>query len=187
MMPDTSVQGGEKVTTASEFADITNRRIATNGIELNIAEQGDPDAPLLLLLHGFPESWFSWRHQFAPLAAAGYHVVAPDMRGYGDTSAPSDPEAYRIDHLALDVVGVIDHFGQETATIIGHDWGSMVVWYTALLHPDRINAVVGMSVPYGGRAKAPPLDSFKAMHGDNFFYILYHNEAGGVAEAEYDC
>ena len=158
--------------------------VSTNGIDMRIASAGS--GPLVLLIHGWPESWYSWRHQILALAEAGYHAVAPDMRGYGDTSAPKDAEAYRIDHLALDVVGIIDHFGQETATIIGHDWGSMVVWYTALLHPDRINAVIGMSVPYGGRAKAPPLESFKAMHGDNFFYILYHNEAGGVAETEYD-
>jgi pimeloyl-ACP methyl ester carboxylesterase len=166
------------------MTDIAMRQIDSNGIQLRIAEAGT--GPLVLLIHGWPESWYSWRHQLTALAAAGYHAVAPDMRGYGSSSAPSEPEAYRIDHLAKDVVGIIDHFAEPSATLIGHDWGSMVVWYTALLHPSRINGVMGMSVPYGGRAKQPPLDSMRAAMGDNFFYILYHNEAGGVAEAEYD-
>jgi pimeloyl-ACP methyl ester carboxylesterase len=166
------------------MTDIAFNQIDTNGISMRIAEAGS--GPLVLLIHGWPESWYSWRHQITALAAAGFHAVAPDMRGYGGTSAPAAAEAYRIDHLAKDVIGIIDHFSQDTATIVGHDWGSMVVWYTALFHPSRINGVMGMSVPYGGRAKLPPLDSFKAAMGDNFFYILYHNEAGGVAEAEYD-
>ena len=165
------------------MTDINFTQIDSNGISMRLAHAGE--GPLVLLIHGWPESWYSWRHQLTALAEAGYHAVAPDMRGYGSTSAPAEPEAYRIDHLAKDVVGIIDHFGQATATIVGHDWGSMVVWYTALLHPDRINGVMGMSVPYGGRAKQAPLDSFKAAFGDNFFYILYHNELG-VAEAEYD-
>lgn len=170
------------------MTDINFTQIDSNGISMRLAHAGE--GPLVLLIHGWPESWYSWRHQLTALAEAGYHAVAPDMRGYGGTSAPAEPEAYRIDHLAKDVVGIIDHFEQATATIIGHDWGSMVVWYTALLHPDRINGVMGMSVPYGGRAKQAPLDSFKAAFGDNFFYILYHNELDdnnlGVAEAEYD-
>ncbi|MBT3643703.1 MAG: alpha/beta hydrolase, partial [Gammaproteobacteria bacterium] len=156
------------------MTDINFTQIESNGINMRLAHAGE--GPLVLLIHGWPESWYSWRHQITALADAGYHAVAPDMRGYGGTSAPAEPEAYRIDHLAKDVVGIIDHFEQATATIIGHDWGSMVVWYTALLHPDRINGVMGMSVPYGGRAKQAPLESFKAAFGDNFFYILYHNE-----------
>ena len=170
------------------MTDIVFTQIESNGITMRLAHAGQ--GPLVLLIHGWPESWYSWRHQLRALAEAGYHAVAPDMRGYGGTSAPAEPEAYRIDHLAKDVVGIIDHFEQETATIVGHDWGAMVVWYTALLHPARINGVMGMSVPYGGRAKQAPLESFKAAFGDNFFYILYHNELDsnnqGIAEAEYD-
>ena len=141
------------------MTDINFTQIESNGINMRLAHAGE--GPLVLLIHGWPESWYSWRHQLIALANAGYHAVAPDMRGYGGTSAPAEPEAYRIDHLAKDVVGIIDHFNQATATIIGHDWGSMVVWYTALLHPDRINGVMGMSVPYGGRAKQAPLKALK--------------------------
>lgn len=164
--------------------DIKFSHIQTNGISMRLAEAGE--GPLVLLIHGWPESWYSWRHQLSALAEQGYHAVAPDMRGYGDSSAPADPAEYRIDKLAADVVGIVDHFAESKATIIGHDWGSMVVWHAALFHPDRFNGVIGMSVPYGGRAKVSPLDSFRAAMGDNFFYILYHNETGGVAEAEYD-
>ena len=164
--------------------DIQFSSIESNGLTLRLAEAGS--GPLVLLIHGWPESWYSWRHQLSALAAQGYHAVAPDMRGYGDSSAPANSADYRIDTLAADVVGIVDHFSQQKATLVGHDWGSMVVWHAALFHPDRFNGVIGMSVPYGGRAKVAPLESFKAAMGDNFFYILYHNEPGGVAEAEYD-
>ena len=97
------------MTTSNAFPQITNRRIATNGIELNIAEQGDPNAPLIVMLHGFPESWFSWRHQFAPLAAAGYHVVAPDMRGYGDSDKPADIGAYNQIEVVNDIKGPVSY------------------------------------------------------------------------------
>ncbi len=164
--------------------DISFQTIQTNGITMRIAEAGS--GPLVLLIHGWPESWYSWRHQLVGLANAGYHAVAPDMRGYGDTDSPADPSEYRIDKLAADVVGVIDALGEQKATIIGHDWGAMVVWNTAILHPERINGVIGLSVPYGSLLDAPPLAGWKKAMGDNFFYILYHNEPGGVAEAEYD-
>ena len=111
------------MTTSIAFPQITNRRIATNGIELNIAEQGDPNAPLIVMLHGFPESWFSWRHQFAPLAAAGYHVVAPDMRGYGDSDKPADIGAYNQIEVVNDIKGLVAALGYETAIVLGHDWG----------------------------------------------------------------
>ena len=166
------------------MSDIQFKTITTNGISMRIAEAGS--GPLVLLIHGWPESWYSWRHQIKAIAAQGYHVVAPDMRGYGDTDAPTEPTEYRIDKLAADVVGIIDALGESTATLVGHDWGSMVVWNAALLHPERFNGVVGMSVPYGGRMKTAPLQTWQQAMGDNFFYILYHNETGGVAEKEYD-
>ena len=127
--------------------DIKFSHIQTNGISMRLAEAGE--GPLVLLIHGWPESWYSWRHQLSALAEQGYHAVAPDMRGYGDSSAPADPAEYRIDKLAADVVGIVDHFAESKATIIGHDWGSMVVWHAALFHPDRFNGVIGRSVPYG--------------------------------------
>ncbi len=164
---------------------VSFRDIETNGIRMRIAEAGT-DGPLILLAHGWPESWYSWRHQFAPLVAAGYRVVAPMMRGYGDTDAPADVDAYDIVHLADDMVGVLDALGEETAIMAGHDWGAIVAWNSVLLHPERFTALIAMSVPYGGRARQSPLVSWQQNFGDNFYYILYHNEPGGVAEAEYD-
>lgn len=166
------------------MAEISHRMIETNGIKMRLAEAGS--GPVVLLIHGWPESWYSWRHQLTALADAGYHAIAPDMRGYGDTDAPASDEAYRIDILANDVVGILDAIGEDKATLVGHDWGAMVVWHTALAHAERFNGVVGMSVPYRKPASASPLDMMKKANGDNFFYILYHNEEGGVAEAEYD-
>ncbi len=159
------------------------RFIKTNGIRMRIAEMGD--GPLVLLLHGWPESWYSWRHQIPALAAAGYHVVAPDMRGFGKTDTPHDVEDYDIIHLTGDVVGIIDALGEETAVVVGHDWGSIVAWNCMLLAPDRFRALVAMSVPYGGRGKESLVTTLKRNFGDNFFYILYFQEPG-VAEREFD-
>src|SRR5450756_208471 len=123
----------------------TQRIIESNGIHLNIAEAGE--GPLVLLCHGFPESWYSWRHQIRFLADAGYHVVAPDQRGYGQTDAPSDVRSYTLLHLVGDLVGLLNAIGEDTAVVVGHDWGAPVAWHAALLRPDRFRAVVGMSVP----------------------------------------
>ena len=157
------------------------RTISTNGIRMRIAEQGS--GPLVLLLHGFPESWYSWRHQLPALAAAGFHAVAPDQRGYGGTEAPPAIDAYDILHLVDDAVGVLDALGAERAVVVGHDWGSPVAWHCALLHPERFQAVAALSVPYVGRSPLPPIEMFRMMAGDHFFYILYFQEPG-VAERE---
>ena len=164
---------------------ISFRFIESNGLRMRIAEAGD-SGPLVLLAHGWPESWYSWRHQIAFLADAGYRVVAPDMRGYGETDAPANVDDYDIVHLAGDMVGILDALGEETAIMVGHDWGSIVAWNTVLMHPQRFTALIAMSVPYGGRSPQSPMVGWRAAFGDNFYYILYHNEAGGVAEAEYD-
>ena len=160
---------------------ITQRMVATNGIELNIAEQGE--GPLVLLLHGFPESWYSWRHQFKPIANAGFHAVAPDMRGYGKSDKPNEISAYNQVEIVKDIIGLIPALGYETAIVIGHDWGAPTAWSTALHHPDKVTAVGALSVPFSPRAEAPPLDTLKAIFKDMFFYQLYFQEPG-VAEAE---
>lgn len=165
---------------------ISFKFIQSNGIKMRVAEAGPPDGPTVLLVHGWPESWYSWRHQIPALASAGYHVVVPEMRGYGKTDAPEPVEDYDIVTLAGDMVGVLDAVGVEKAAIVGHDWGSMVAANSVLLHPDRFSSLILMSVPYGGRAAQSLMTSLEASYGDNFFYILYHNEEGGVAEAEYD-
>ncbi|WIG95607.1 alpha/beta hydrolase [Myxococcus sp. SDU36] len=165
------------------MADITHRTVKTNGINLHVAEAGS--GPLVLLLHGWPESWYSWRHQLPALAAAGYHVVAPDVRGYGQSDKPEAIEAYSMKQLVGDAVGLLDALGEKTAIVIGHDWGSALAWNCAALHPDRFRAVVGMSVPHLGRAPMPPMQLFQHMFGEKWFYILYF-QAPGVAEAEFE-
>ncbi|HEY2733759.1 MAG TPA: alpha/beta hydrolase, partial [Polyangiales bacterium] len=159
----------------------THRTIETNGIRLHIAEQGK--GPLVLLLHGFPESWYSWRHQLPALADAGYHAVAPDLRGYGDSDKPHEIEAYDTVELAADIAGLISALGERSAVVVGHDWGAPVAWHSALLHPDRVRAVVGMSVPHAARSKHPPLARLRELFKDVFFYMIYFQDEG-VAERE---
>lgn len=158
--------------------------VETNGIRMRVATAGDT-GPLVIMVHGWPESWYSWRHQMRALAEAGYRVLVPDMRGYGATEAPAAVEDYNIIELAADIVGLLDSTGEQQAILIGHDWGSIVSWNTVLLHPERFSALIAMSVPYNGRPAQSPLQSWQAAYGDNFYYILYHQEPG-VAEAEYD-
>ncbi len=158
------------------------RRIATNGVELDVTDAGTAGDPIVVLVHGFPESSHSWRHQIEPLVAAGYRVLAPDQRGYGESSTPRTVEAYRTDHLCGDLVGLLDEAGAGDALFVGHDWGSLVVWDLARLHPERVRGLVNVSVPYT-RWPARPTDLFRAASGDRFFYMLYFQPVG-PAEAE---
>jgi len=155
---------------------ITHRTVKANGISIHIAEAGD--GPLVLMLHGFPELWYSWRHQLPALAAAGYHAVAPDVRGYGGSDAPHEIEAYSTKNLVADAVGILDALGEESAVIVGHDWSAPTAWNSAVLHPERYRAVVGLSVPFLPRAPMPPTRLLKARFRDNFFYMLYFQEPG---------
>jgi epoxide hydrolase A/B len=163
------------------MTDITHRTVETNGINVHLAEQGE--GPVVLMLHGFPESWYSWRHQIPALAEAGYHAIAPDVRGYGQSDAPEAIEAYSMKQLTADAVGILDALDIESAVVVGHDWGAPIAWNSAALYPDRFRAVVGMSVPFTPRGLMPPTQLFKQVFQDNFFYILYFQEPG-VAEAE---
>ena len=162
---------------------VSERRVATNEIGLNIAEAGK--GPLVLLLHGFPESWYSWRHQFAPLSEAGYHVVAPDMRGYGKSDKPHDIKAYNQVEVVNDIIGLIPALGYDEAVVIGHDWGAPTAWATALHHPDKVRAVGALSVPFMPRSPVQPMPAMREMFKDQFFYQLYFFEPG-VAEAEFE-
>jgi pimeloyl-ACP methyl ester carboxylesterase len=161
----------------------TQRLVDTNGVQLRVIEAGDPGTPVVVLAHGFPELAYSWRHQIPVLAEAGYHVLAPDQRGYGGSSCPDAIEAYNIHELTADLVGLLDDVGAERAAWVGHDWGGMVVWNMALLHPDRVAAVAALSVPPLPRPRQPPMQAFRRIFGENFFYILYFQEPG-VADAE---
>ncbi len=160
--------------------DVQHRNIETNGIRLHIAEQGT--GPLVVMCHGFPESWYSWRHQLSALAEAGFHAVAPDMRGYGQSDRPEAIDQYTLHHLVGDMVGLLDALGEPSAVIAGHDWGAPVAWHAALLRPDRFRAVIGLSVPYRPRGSVRPT-TMMPQTDDAQFYQLYFQEPG-VAEAE---
>src|SRR5882762_9095467 len=160
--------------------DIRHRVIDTNGIRMHLAEAGA--GPLVVLCHGFPESWYSWRHQLLALAEAGFHAVAPDQRGYGRTDKPEAIEQYTLLHLVGDIVGLLDALGARTAVIAGHDWGASVAWHAALLRPDRFRGVIGLSVPYRPRGTVRPT-TVMPQTDDAAFYQLYF-QTPGVAEAE---
>jgi pimeloyl-ACP methyl ester carboxylesterase len=169
---------------------ITHHQIDTNGISMHVAESGPDDGPAVVLCHGFPECWYSWRHQLAALGDAGYHVLAPDQRGYGTTDIPDAVDAYTQLHLVGDIVGLLDACGIDTAVVVGHDWGGPVAWHCALLRPDRFRAVAALSVHFGGitpiaTPRVLPTDAMRAALGDAFLYILYFQEPG-VAERELD-
>lgn len=157
------------------------RTIAANGITIRAAVEGS--GPLVILVHGFPEIWYSWRHQIKALANAGYRVVAPDVRGYGGTDRPYPVEAYDMVELTSDIVGLIDELGEDSAILVGHDWGATICWNTAILYPDRVSGVTGLSVPYQPRGEMSPIELWKQLYDGRFFFHLYFQEEG-VAEAE---
>jgi len=159
--------------------------VQTNGVTLRVTEAGEPGAPVVVLCHGFPELAFSWRHQVGALADAGYHVLAPDQRGYGGSDAPAAVAAYTVVELAADVVGLLDDVGAERAALVGHDFGAVVAWTAPLLHPSRFSAVAGLSLPPVPRPRVPTTQAFRRIFGDRFFYILYFQEPG-PADAELD-
>jgi pimeloyl-ACP methyl ester carboxylesterase len=159
---------------------ITHRIVETNGIRMHVAECGE--GPLVLLCHGFPESWYSWRHQLEALAAAGFRAVAPDMRGYGQTDRPAEIEKYTLLHLVGDMVGLLDALEAPTAAIAGHDWGAPVAWHAALLRPERFSAVMALSVPFRPRGSRRPTSAMPQTD-DAIFYQLYFQQPG-IAEAE---
>lgn len=152
-----------------------------DGTPLHVIEAGS--GPAVLLVHGFPELGYSWRHQLPALVAAGYRVIVPDQRGYGRSGVPAEIEAYDIEHLVGDMGTILDQLGETSAHFVGHDWGAMVVWHSALMIPERLNSVVAMSVPFTPRSKHPPTNIWRQRFGDEYFYILYFQEPG-VADAD---
>jgi len=159
-----------------------SRTISANGIELFFLEQGQ--GPLVLLCHGWPELSYSWRHQIPAIAQAGFHVVAPDMRGFGKTSAPADVSAYSIFDIVGDMVALVAALGEKQAAIIGHDWGAPVAWHAAMFRPDLFPAVAGLSVPPPLRGRAAPLESLRSNGITNFYWQYF--QAPGIAEAEFE-
>ena len=157
--------------------------VNTNGVRLRVAESGT--GPLIVLVHGWPESWYSWRHQIPALVAAGYRVAAVDVRGYGGSDKPHAIEAYSLREMCADIASLIEGLGAKQAILIGHDWGAPIVWHTALFFPEKVSAVAGLSVPHTGRGPAPRIQLFRNLYKDRFFYQLYFQEPG-VAEAEFE-
>ncbi|HTB70487.1 MAG TPA: alpha/beta hydrolase [Solirubrobacteraceae bacterium] len=155
------------------------RSLAVNGIELSFLDEGE--GPLVVLCHGFPELAFSWRHQLPALTAAGFRVLAPDMRGFGESSAPADVESYDIATLCRDMTALLDALDERDALFVGHDWGANVVWQLAVRDPERVRAVAGLSVPFVPRAPAPPIPIMRQHLGEDFYIVWFQQP--GVADA----
>ncbi|PON52379.1 Epoxide hydrolase-like [Parasponia andersonii] len=154
---------------------IEHSTVPTNGINMHIASIGT--GPVVLFLHGFPELWHSWRHQMLSLSSLGYRCIAPDLRGYGDTDAPPAPESYSVLHIAGDIVGLLDHLGIDQVFLVGHDWGAAMAWYFCLFRPERVKAVVNLSVSYMRRNPAMRfLDGFRAFFGDEFYMCRFQEQ-----------
>jgi len=147
--------------------------VDTNGIRMAVYEQGD--GPAVVLLHGFPELAFSWRHQLPALAAAGYRAIAPDQRGYGKTSIPALVSDYRIEALIADVQGLLDALGLESAVFVGHDWGALLLWQMAMLSPERIEKLIILNIPHYPRSPASPISIWRRRFGDDFYIVNFHD------------
>ncbi|KFK34347.1 hypothetical protein AALP_AA5G133500 [Arabis alpina] len=167
---------------------VREKKIKSNGIWLNVAEKGDEGDPLVLLLHGFPETWFSLRHQIDFLSSHGYHVVAPDLRGYGDSDSPPSHESYTVSHLVADVIGLLDHYSTPKAFVAGHDWGASIGWCLCLFRPDRVKGFISLSVPYLPRdPKLKPSEFFNGF-GDGLYITQFQKPGRAEAAfAKHDC
>lgn len=160
--------------------------IPVNGVELEVFEAGQEHAGNpIVLCHGWPEHAYSWRHQVPALAAAGFHVIAPNQRGYGNSSRPADVTSYDLEHLTGDLVGLLDHFGYDDAIFVGHDWGANVVWGLAQLHPKRVSRLINLSLPFQERGDQPWIEFMEAVFGDDFYFVHF-NRQPGVADAVLD-
>ncbi|MFI9103493.1 alpha/beta fold hydrolase [Streptomyces fildesensis] len=166
---------------SQQTADVVHRMVPAPAGRIHLVEQGT--GPLVLLVHGFPECWYSWRHQLPALAAAGYRAVAVDVRGYGRSSRPDDPDAYRMLDLVEDNAAVVHALGERTAVIVGHDWGATIAANSALVRPDVFRAVGLLSVPYAPRGGPRPSEVFAQLGGSEEFYVSYFQRPGR-AEAE---
>lgn len=160
--------------------------VPVNGVELEVFEAGRENAGNpIVLCHGWPEHAFSWRHQMPALAAAGYHVIVPNQRGYGNSSRPTDVSDYDIEHLSGDLVALLDHHGYDDAIFVGHDWGAAVVWGLTLLHPNRVKKVINLSLPYQERGEQPWIELMEVIFGADFYFVHF-NRQPGVADAVLD-
>ncbi|XP_059652371.1 uncharacterized protein LOC132299638 [Cornus florida] len=169
----------------TEMDGIEHKMVNVNGITMHVAEKGQ--GPVLLFLHGFPELWYTWRHQILAFAALGFRAVAPDLRGFGDTDAPASAAAYTSHHVVGDIVGLIDTLGVDQVFVVGHDWGCMVAWYLCLFRPDRVKALVSLTLPFRPRhPKMKPIEGMKAFFGDDY-YMCRFQEPGEIEDEIAKC
>ena len=147
--------------------------IQTNGIRMGVYEQGE--GPAIVLLHGFPELAYSWRHQLPALAQAGYRAIAPDQRGYGETPGPESVDAYCVDELIKDVHGLLDALGVDSAVFIGHDWGALLLWHIATVAPKRIEKLIMLNIPHYPRSSSDPIEVFRSRLGDDFYIVNFQD------------
>lgn len=160
--------------------------VPVNGVKLEVFEAGQHNAGNpIVLCHGWPEHAFSWRHQIPALVAAGYHVIVPNQRGYGNSSRPADVTEYDIAHLSGDLVALLDHYGYDNAAFVGHDWGAAVVWGLTLLHPDRVSKVVALAMPYLERGDRPWIEMMESLLGGDYYFVHF-NRQPGVADAVFE-
>ena len=160
--------------------------ISGNGVELEVFEAGQKNGGQpIVLCHGWPEHAFSWRHQVTPLVEAGYHVIIPNQRGYGESSCPKEVTKYDIEHLTGDLVALLDHYQYKDAIFMGHDWGASVVWSMALLHPERVNKMINLCLPYQVRGERPWIDFMEEAFGDDYYFVHF-NKQPGVSDAVLD-
>jgi pimeloyl-ACP methyl ester carboxylesterase len=177
-------QDGGMTTSPSSFPEPA--LVPVNGVRLEVFEAGRHNAGRpVVLCHGWPEHAYSWRHQVPALVDAGYHVIVPNQRGYGNSSRPAEVTDYDIEKLSGDLVALLDHYGYQDATFIGHDWGAFVVWGLTLLHPDRVRRVINLSLPYQERGETPWIEFMEAMFGGDFYFVHF-NRQPGVADAVFD-
>ncbi|KAK7264658.1 hypothetical protein RJT34_32268 [Clitoria ternatea] len=163
---------------------VKHRTLSVNGINMHIAEKGE--GPLILFIHGFPDLWYSWRHQIAALASLGYRCVAPDLRGFGNTDVPASPTAYTSLHVVGDLIELINAIAddEEKVFVVGHDWGALMAWYLSLYRPDRIRALVNLSVVFTPRhPQRKPLDTLRAVYGNDYYICRF--QEGGDIESEF--
>ena len=162
--------------TGNMASSIEHRTINVNGINMHVAIKGPENAPVILFIHGFPQLWYSWRHQIEALSSLGYRAVAPDLRGYGDTDAPAEVTSYTVLHVVGDLIGLLDVVApnKESVFVVGHDWGSLIAWHLSLFRPDRVKALIALSVLFNPRNPSRKvISTLKAVYGDDYYMIRF--------------
>ncbi|EQC51833.1 alpha/beta fold hydrolase [Bacteriovorax sp. DB6_IX] len=155
------------------------KMIKTNSIELEVFEAGDPNkGKPIILCHGWPEHAYSWRYQIPALVEAGFHVIVPNQRGFGNSSCPKDMNAYDIENLSRDLIGLLDHYGYDKATFVGHDWGAGIIWWLSQLYPQRVERIINMALPYQERGERPWLEMMEEFLGENYYFVHFKKYPG---------